>query len=481
MFTPNPHVLVLAGPGLVADLRLLTEVADREFAALGVGGTVSAASDLPAFRTALESPDVLVVLPGPDPEARSLFAERPDAVWLDLTKADAPLPAPAGDPGFTGGAGSSGVMGASGGAGGPGGAAFAGGAGEPGGAAFTVGAGGTGRPGGPEEPGGPGGAKVTAGTHIHGRGIWGLTWAIRHAVHRLRRPAQRIPYGDHPDQWVEVRLPYEVAGEAPAEVPPAGVPAASPSYENGGQDPTAAREAGERAPAAVREAEEHAPAATRGNGGGDQAPTVVLLHGGFWRSIWGADLMDALAIDLAERGFAAWNLEYRRPDLHGWDATTADVARGVALAAESARGPLVVIGHSAGGQLALRAAADDHRITLAVSLAGVLDLAEGDRRHMSSGAIAVALGGSAAEAPAAYRSSGPLERLPLGVPQLIVQGGGDDLDLVDFGRRYARAAQESGDQVTYLEMSGDHFDVIDPASPIWRATAGAVAEHRRPS
>lgn len=427
MFTPNPHVLVLAGPGLVADLRLLTEVADREFAALGVGGTVSAASDLPAFRTALESPDVLVVLPGPDPEARSLFAERPDAVWLDLTKADAPLPAPAGDPGFAGGAGSSGVMGASGGAGGPGGAAFAGGAGEPGGAAFTVGAGGTGRPGGPggpEEPGGPGGAKVTAGTHIHGRGIWGLTWAIRHAVHRLRRPAQRIPYGDHPDQWVEVRLPYEVAGQAPA---------------------------------------------------------VVLLHGGFWRSIWGADLMDALAIDLAERGFAAWNLEYRRPDLHGWDATTADVARGVALAAESARGPLVVIGHSAGGQLALRAAADDHRITLAVSLAGVLDLAEGDRRHMSSGAIAVALGGSAAEAPAAYRSSGPLERLPLGVPQLIVQGGGDDLDLVDFGRRYARAAQEAGDQVTYLEMSGDHFDVIDPASPIWRATAGAVAEHRRPS
>ncbi|WP_436757415.1 alpha/beta hydrolase [Streptosporangium sp. V21-05] len=439
MFTPNPHVLVLAGPGLVADLRLLTEVADREFAALGVGGTVSAASDLPGFRTALESPDVLVVLPGPDPEARALFAERPDAVWLDLTKADAPLPATGG------GTGSAGRT---------------------------------------------GGAEVTSGTHIHGRGIWGLTWAIRHAVHRLRRPAHRIAYGDHPDQWVEVRLPYGVAGQAPAQVPSREVPAAPP-YESGGQAPTAVtREVGERTPretarevgGQARETESQA-RETEGQAreAGERAPTVVLLHGGFWRSIWGADLMDALAVDLAERGFAAWNLEYRRPDLHGWDATTEDVARGVALAAESARGPLVVIGHSAGGQLALRAAADDHRITLAVSLAGVLDLAEGDRRHMSSGAIAVALGGSAVEAPAAYRSSGPLERLPLGVPQLIVQGGGDDLDLVDFGRRYARAAQEAGDQVTYLEMSGDHFDVIDPASPIWRATAGAVAEHRKPS
>lgn len=420
MFPPNPHVIVLTGPGLVADLRLLTEVADREFAALGLGGTVSATSDLPGFRAALESPDVLVVLPGPDPEVRRLFAERPDAVWLDLTKADAPLPAL-----VDGTASGSGTASASG----------------------EAGAGGTASGGGEA---GAGGTRGMVGTHLHGRGIWGLTWAIRHAVHRLRRPAHRIAYGDHPDQWAEMRPPYGVVGQAPATMPP---------YETNGQIPTAV--------------------ATREDG--EQAPTVVLLHGGFWRSIWGADLMDALAIDLAERGFAAWNLEYRRPDLHGWDATTEDVARGVALAAQSARGPLVVIGHSAGGQLALRAAADDRRVTLAVSLAGVLDLAEGDRRHMSSGAVAVALGGSAAEVPGAYRRSGPLERLPLGVPQLIVQGGGDDLDLVDFGRRYARAAQEAGDQVTYLEMSGDHFDVIDPASPIWRATAGAVAEHRKPS
>ena len=367
---------------MVADLRLLIEVADREFAALGVSGTVSQACDLTAFRAALRSPDALVVLPGSDPAARALFTERPEAVWLDVTKSEDPLP------GAVGGA---------------------------------------------------------VGTHLNGRGIWGLTWAIRHAVHRLRRPAHRVAYGDHPDQWAEIRSPYGTA----AQVSSSGPDERSDGHSDGHSD--------------------------------GQTPVAVLLHGGFWRSIWGADLMDALAVDLAERGFTSWNLEYRRPDLHGWDATVADVARGVALAAEGTRDRLVVIGHSAGGQLALRAAADDHRITLAVSLAGVLDLAEGDRRDMSSGAVAAALGGSVAEVPATYRRSGPLERLPLGVPQLIVQGGGDDLDLIDFSRRYARAAQESGDQVTYLEMSGDHFDIIDPASPIWRATAGAIAEHRRPA
>lgn len=355
MIPSVPDVLVVIGPGLAADLRLLVEVADREFAALGVKGKTVSAPDLPDLRTALEFPGALVVLPGPDSGARDLLSRRPHAVRLDLTRSVSG-PGEVGDPGVT---------------------------------------------------------------HLYGRGVGGLTWAIRHAVHRLRSPARRVAYGEHPDQWAEVRPPHEDAGPA---------------------------------------------------------PVAVLVHGGYWRSVWGADLMDALCVDLAERGFAAWNLEYRRPDLHGWAATTEDVARGVALATGDAPGPVVVIGHSAGGQLALRAAADDRRVTLAVSLAGVLDLVEGDRRHLSSGAVASALGGSAADLPAVYGRSSPLERLPLGVPQLIAQGDGDDLDLIDLSRRYARAAQEAGDEVTYLEMSGDHFDIIDPASPIWRAIAGAVAD-----
>ncbi|MFI6322991.1 alpha/beta hydrolase [Nonomuraea sp. NPDC050556] len=261
--------------------------------------------------------------------------------------------------------------------------------------------------------------------HLHGRGISGLTWAIRHAVHRAERPCRRIPYGPHRDQWAELHLPDEAKG---------------------------------------------------------LLPVVALIHGGYWRSIWGADLMDALCADLAARGFAVWNLEYRRPDLHGWPATTADVAAGLdALSTVDA--PLnldkvAVVGHSAGGQLALRAAADGSRVALAVSLAGVLDLVEGERRWLSSGAVAAALG-HATTPHEVHAGASPLLRLPMKVPQLIVQGSSDDLDLVDFGRRYARAAKEGGDTITYLEMSGDHFAVIDPRTPIWRTTALAIADALR--
>ncbi|MBF8190305.1 alpha/beta hydrolase [Nonomuraea sp. K274] len=205
-------------------------------------------------------------------------------------------------------------------------------------------------------------------------------------------------------------------------------------------------------------------------------PVVALIHGGYWRRIWQADLMEALCADLVGRGLAVWNLEYRSPDPHGWQATTADVAVGLAaLEDRPDLGRVAVAGHSAGGQLALRAAADGARVALAVSLAGVLDLVEADRRWLGSGAAAAALGSASTADPDVYAASSPLLRLPLGVPQLIVQGTDDDLDLIDFGRRYARAAGEAGDEVTHLELPGDHFDVITPATPIWQATAHAIA------
>ncbi|MFD6637573.1 alpha/beta hydrolase [Micromonospora chalcea] len=271
---------------------------------------------------------------------------------------------------------------------------------------------------------------VPGAVHLAGRGLWGVAWAIRHAVHHFRAPADRIAYGPDPEQWGDLRLP-----SAPRTGP---------------------------------------------------APVAVLLHGGFWRSVWGADLMDALAVDLAARGWASWNLEYRRPDRHGWDATTQDVEAGLTgLRDLAADRPLdldriVVFGHSAGGQLALRAAADlatrtgGPRVALAVSLAGVLDLTEGDRRFLGDGAISAALGGSPATVPRRYAESDPMLRLPVGVPTLLVQGAADSLDLVDANRRYAVAAADAGDDIRLLEQPGDHFAVIDPGADIWHATMTAI-------
>jgi acetyl esterase/lipase len=91
-------------------------------------------------------------------------------------------------------------------------------------------------------------------------------------------------------------------------------------------------------------------------------PVVCLLHGGFWRMPFGRDEFSPVAIDLATRGFAVWNIEYRRLGVPGggWPGTLQDVAAAIDhLAALAAGGTaldldqVTVVGHSAGGQLAL--------------------------------------------------------------------------------------------------------------------------------
>jgi acetyl esterase/lipase len=154
----------------------------------------------------------------------------------------------------------------------------------------------------------------------------------------------------------------------------------------------------------------------------------VVIHGGFWRDAYDRSLMDALCEDLASAGWAAWNLEYRRlRSGGGWPETFEDVAAGIAHVQELVDDLSVVatIGHSAGGHLALWAAARPEprvRVTHAVAQAGVVDLVEAARLKLSRGAAEELLGGSPAEVPDRYELVSPAARLPLGVPQLLVHG-----------------------------------------------------------
>ena len=68
--------------------------------------------------------------------------------------------------------------------------------------------------------------------------------------------------------------------------------------------------------------------------GGEPLGTVVVIHGGFWRARYDLSLGRPLAADLAARGYAAWNLEYRRALAGGgWPGTFEDVAAGIDLLA----------------------------------------------------------------------------------------------------------------------------------------------------
>ena len=213
-------------------------------------------------------------------------------------------------------------------------------------------------------------------------------------------------------------------------------------------------------------------------------PVVVVAHGGYWRAQYDRSLMADLCIDLSAHGLAAWNIEYRRVGRGGgWPATFHDVATAVDLLAEL-DAPLdlsqvVAVGHSAGGQLALWAAARPTlpadapggeprvRIAGAVSQAGVLDLTLAAGLMPSSTPTRALLGDPATHYER-YVLASPRERLPLGIPQLVLHGDRDDTVSMRIATSYAAAARDAGDpcELVVLSHTG-HFEHIDAGAQAW--------------
>ncbi len=264
---------------------------------------------------------------------------------------------------------------------------------------------------------------------IYGRGIEGYRWAIEHLVHSAAVAPITLSYAAGNDHVADLRLP---------------------------------------------------------DGPGPH-PVAVLIHGGFWRHQWTRDTTGALAVDLCRRGFATWNIEYRRVGTGGgYPHTLQDVALAVdhldELSAEYRLdlGRVVTIGHSAGGQLALWAAGrhrlgegdpgSDPRIlpAAAVSLAGVTDLQAAEAANIGEGAVAGFLGKASRDE--AYRVASPIRLLPADRRHLIVHGTRDDRVPPSQAHDYVDAARRPGTRVELIEVDGaDHFDPIDARSSAWSA------------
>ncbi|HUG64895.1 MAG TPA: alpha/beta hydrolase [Gaiellaceae bacterium] len=218
--------------------------------------------------------------------------------------------------------------------------------------------------------------------------------------------------------------------------------------------------------------------------GAGSYPVAVVVHGGYWRAQYDRSLMDGLCVDLAAHGLAAWNLEYRRVGGGGgWPDTFLDVAAGVDLLAEldaplDLRG-VAAVGHSAGGHLAFWAAARETlpaeapgagprtRIRAAVSQAGVLDLTLAASLVPSSTPTRALLGDPTMHFER-YVLASPRERLPLGIPQLVLHGDRDDTVSMRIATSYATAARNAGDacELQILSRTG-HFEHIDAGSDAW--------------
>lgn len=227
------------------------------------------------------------------------------------------------------------------------------------------------------------------------------------------------------------------------------------------------------------------------NIGGRAAPLVILLHGGYWRARYGLDYFGHAAASLADDGIAVWNLEYRRVGEAGggWPGTFDDVRAGIALgrtlhrdhAVDASR--VVLLGHSAGGHLALWAVADLAATAGAcdglsvVAIAPVADLGEAWTRRLSDNAVAGLLGGGPDEYPSRYDIACPKRRLPLGVPTRIVHGTADTSVPFDIAEAYVANAREVGDDVVLVALDNiDHFEPVDPEMAAFGVVRRAVLD-----
>lgn len=221
--------------------------------------------------------------------------------------------------------------------------------------------------------------------------------------------------------------------------------------------------------------------------GTGRVPVVVVIHGGYWRAGYGAELGAPLAADLTGRGFAALNVEYRRVGSGGgWPQTGDDVAAAVeALRADGQRlaggrldlGRVVALGHSAGGQLAGWLASSRSApvpMTGAVLQAGLLDLVQAADDGLGGGAVVDYLGGSPAELPDAYAQASPIALLPYGIPLVCVHGTADEVVPIAQSQRFVAAAQQSGDRAELRTFDGDHAELITVGTPAWDACVAAL-------
>ncbi len=225
---------------------------------------------------------------------------------------------------------------------------------------------------------------------------------------------------------------------------------------------------------------------------------AVIIHGGFWRQAYGAELGRPPAADLAARGIVSWNLEYRRTagGQGGYPETFEDVAAGIdaldaALAAAGIEdGPRIGIGHSAGGHLALWAAgrnllapgapgaleSEGRTLEGVVSQAGVLDLHLAHELGLSRGAAAELMGAAPEAAPEAWKNADPAIRALPSVPLVMLHGSADGDVPVALARSFAARARAAGAPVSYRELAGDHYGLITPGDPAWEASVAALLE-----
>lgn len=227
-------------------------------------------------------------------------------------------------------------------------------------------------------------------------------------------------------------------------------------------------------------------------------PVVVLVHGGYWSTEFALTIETAIARDLADRGAVVWNVEYRRvgEDGGGWPRTGNDVIAALSaldgpvryalpeeMAARADWSNVSVVGHSAGGQLAVwavaRLAAKTKRttITTVIAQASALDLQAGRPARPSLTAL---MGASIEEAPQRYAEASPVDQPPFPAHVVAIHGDLDESLPAEISRDYVRRVSAEGQSAEMIIVPGEGHDVfVDPGSRGHRETVRVLGMPRR--
>lgn len=216
---------------------------------------------------------------------------------------------------------------------------------------------------------------------------------------------------------------------------------------------------------------------------GTRSPLAILLHGGYWRSRYDLSYLGHLAQALADDGIATYNLEYRRSGEPGggFPGTFDDIRAGMMLALSlAARHPIdpvrtVIVGHSAGGHLALWMGIRHAIRVPVVALAPVSNLYEAARLGLSNSAVTEFLDGTPESHPERYAFACPSQQSVASATQWVVHGTADEDVPVELATRHADLARETG-QTVHLELleGVGHYELIDPISSAWPAVRHAI-------